>query len=209
MKKSKGLMIVFLGTDGSGKTSIIDKLEIELNKRGINKNIEYYHWRPGVVVKKKDANTNIKEPHDKLPYGKLKSYLKFMIINIDYTLGYLLKIKSQIKSGKIVVFDRYYYDYYLDKLRYRLNISDYLIKLFQYIIPTPDKAFLLIGSPENIYERKKEISIEEVKKQVNTMKKIKNVIPNSKEINVDDSLDKVINNICKEIIHIIENNKTY
>ena len=197
-----GLMIVLLGTDGSGKTTIINELPQYFIKKNIDMEISYYHWRPGYFIKKKTniEGSRVENPHAKPAYGKIKSYIKFMIINLDYLLGYLFKVKKEINDGKLVIFDRYYYDYYLDKLRYRLSLEDKVIKLFQFMIPKPDITFLLIGTPETLYERKKEVSMDEIRRQINCMKKNKTNIPKSIYIDVDKDIDKVIDEIGSMIL---------
>ena len=197
-----GLMIVLLGTDGSGKTTIINELPQYFIKKNIDMEISYYHWRPGYFIKKKSniEGSLVENPHAKPAYGKIKSYIKFMIINLDYLLGYLFKVKKEINDGKLVIFDRYYYDYYLDKLRYRLSLEDKVIKLFQFMIPKPDITFLLIGTPETLYERKKEVSMDEIRRQINCMKKNKTNIPKSIYIDVDKDIVKVIVEIGSMIL---------
>lgn len=81
---------------------------------------DYYHWRPGFIKKEKTSKngevTVVTEPHAKAPYGKMKSFAKFMFFNLDYFFGYWCSIRWKIAKGHLVIFDRYYYDYYLDKL---------------------------------------------------------------------------------------------
>lgn len=198
----RGLMISFIGSDGSGKTTIINELPSYLKQKGVDCEVVYYHWRPGFVIKK-DVSTEgerVSNPHEKAPYGIIKSFVKFMLINIDYISGYFFKVKKETKEGKLVIFDRYYYDYYLDKVRYRLSLSNKIIKGFQFMIPKPDMTFLLVGTPEVLYERKKEVSVEEIASQVETMKRYKNIMSPSMLIDVDNPIDMVVDIIGSFIL---------
>lgn len=204
--KRNGLMIVFEGTDGSGKSTIINNLSDVLNVCFSKSFIDYYHWRPGVILRRKHEKAGeeiiITNPHAKKPYGYTKSFIKFMIINLDYIIGYWIKIRWQLAGGHLVIFDRYYYDYYIDKIRYRLNINDKMIDIFSFAIPKPDLTFLLIGDAQKLYERKKEISVEEIESHLERLLKNQNKFINSKIIDVNQDIEKVMNDVLSEIISI-------
>ena len=199
-----GLMVVFEGTDGSGKSTIIDGISRVLENSFPNGMFDYYHWRPGVIKKeKKSADGNkieVTEPHAKKPYGRLKSFAKFMFFNIDYIVGYWIKVRWQISKGHLVIFDRYYYDYYLDKLRYRLTISDRTLNFFRVVIPKPDITFLLVGDAQTLYERKKEISVDEIQEQIDLLLKNKDKFRNSVVIDVNQSIESVVHEVSASIL---------
>ena len=202
--KKTGVMVAFEGTDGSGKSTIIDGLRETLANSFPEGMFDYYHWRPGVVKKKKVGDTTVSEPHAKAPYGKLKSFVKFMFFNLDYIIGYWVKIRWQVAKGHLVVFDRYYYDYYLDKIRYRLTISDTVLNAFRWMIPKPEVTFLLIGDSEVLYERKKEIPVEEIQRQIDILKLNKNQFSNSVIIDVNQTIEKTIFDTGREILRVCE-----
>ena len=200
-----GPMVVFEGTDGSGKTTIINGLP-EVLERTFNGNlIDYYHWRPNFLKSpnpKSNENTGLvcAEPHGKKPYNKVVSFGKFIYFNLDYILGYFFKTRIQQSKGRMVIFDRYYYDYYLDKLRYRLNISDAVLDFFKPFIPKPDVTLLLTGDAQVLYERKREISIEEIQGQIDRMLEKKDCFHNPVVIDVNQPIDAVVNSVAKEIL---------
>lgn len=199
----QGLMVSFLGTDGSGKSTIIDALPKVLGNTFDETQIKYYHWRPKFIKSpkgNKNADTDVSDPHKKKPYGKVISYGKFMYFNLDYILGYFFSVRKHIGKNELVVFDRYYYDYLLDKYRYRLDISDRVIKAFRHIIPSPHITFLLIGDAEVLFERKKELPIEEMEKQINRLKSMEKIIPNSFVVDVNEDIDTVVFNCSRKIL---------
>lgn len=200
----KGLMVVFEGTDGSGKTTIIDNLPRFLGGRFSSDDIVYYHWRPGFIKSpNKNSNQNTgtvcTDPHGKKPYNKVVSLGKFMYFNLDYIVGYWCKVRKHMAAGKLVVFDRYYYDYYLDKHRYRLDISDGVLNFFKPFIPKPAVTFLLIGDAVKLYERKKEITVGEIQEQIDRLLANKENFANSVIVNVNQDIDTVVNTVAKEI----------
>lgn len=201
-----GIMVAFEGTDGSGKSTIINALPEVLENSFPDGMMDYFHWRPGFIKKEKKFSDGvpmvISKPHAQKPYGKLKSFAKFMFFNLDYILGYWCNVRWKISKGHLVVFDRYYYDYYLDKIRYRLNISDKILDIFKVLIPKPDVTFLLVGDPDALYERKREISVEEIQKQCNTLLNHQNKFNNSIVIDVNQPIETVVNKVA---IAILEN----
>lgn len=203
MMGKPGLMVAFEGTDGSGKSTIINGLKMTLENTFPEGMFDYNHWRPGVIKKKSSASGEsvvVTEPHAKRPYGRMKSFLKYMLFNFDYLLGYWLKVRGQLAKGHLVVFDRYYYDYYMDKIRYRLSISDRVLDFFRFMIPKPDVTFLLIGDPQVLYERKKEINVEEIEEQIHRLKVNKEKFAHAVKVDVNASVDDVVFCVAKEIL---------
>lgn len=202
--RPQGVMIAFLGTDGSGKSTIIEGLPDYLGNTFDKSQIKYYHWRPGFLKspkgEKSGSKGNTEEPHRMKPYNKGISFLKFLYFNLDYILGYWFLVKKALAKNEMVIFDRYYYDYYVDKYRYRLDIADSMIDVFRRIIPKPDITFLLMGDPVILFERKQELSIAEIKQQIARLKHVEGKIPNSKVINVNRSIDEVIGDVSREIL---------
>jgi thymidylate kinase len=89
---------------------------------------------------------------------------------LDYTIGYWLKIHPKIvKQGTVVIFDRYVYDMALDPRRFRINLSERLIRWFVALAPKPDLILCLYAAPEVIMARKQELPMEEVRRQIGSL----------------------------------------
>lgn len=181
--KRPGYVIAVEGTDGSGKSFIINSITPILNE-AFHNGVVYNHLRPnaipdlGVVLgkKKKDEHVTVcTDPHGKKQSGLLGSLLRWGYYMIDYTAGYLMKVWPQIHTkSKVFIFDRYYYEYYLDQKRSRTNLPNWIIKVGELFLPSPDLILCLGGNPEKIYTRKPETSLEEVKRQTLALKKFCN-----------------------------------
>jgi dTMP kinase len=132
-----GKLIVFEGTDGAGKTTMISKLvEFLSNKYG-----------PANVL-------SIKQPTDMS--RKTKLFQKMMYSNnhddIDYRAVQLLTMSDRIqhiheviepalKEGKFIICDRYVYTSYVNMLARGYNNETWFIDVAKYIIK-PDVVFL-------------------------------------------------------------------
>lgn len=200
-QKPIGIVAAFQGTDGSGKTTIIDALPHMLGNTWPEDSIRYFHCRPYVLEpskqeKKGAPHVACTNPHAKTPYGKLKSFAKLCYCIFDYIIGWCGPIHLERAKGHLVIFDRYYYDFYLDKLRYRFNLSDRILRLMQHFVPKPNITFVLTGEAEPIWARKKEISLEEVKQQIRLMEQYENLFANPCRIDVVQPIEKVVNDVC-------------
>lgn len=208
MARRKGLCVAFLGTDGSGKSTIIHGLPSIIGNTFSGSTLDYYHWRPGLIKPEQRLSdegivVSCVQPHTLPPYGTFISVLKMLFYTVDYILGYWCKVWWQTAKGHLVVFDRYYYDFYLDKIRYRLHVSDSFVRLLQYFIPKPDITFLLVGNARQIYERKKEMPLDEVQKQIDTLRRIAPQCSNAVEVNVERSIPDVLYEVSSHILHVL------
>ena len=74
-------------------------------------------------------------------------------------------------KSKVFIFDRYYYDYYIDQRRSRTSLPHWILRFGEIFVPTPDLTLCLGGDPKKIYERKPETSLEEVTRQTEVLRR--------------------------------------
>lgn len=176
-----GYVIAVLGTDGSGKSAIIDAITPWLNE-AFHNGVSYKHLRPGllndiaVVLGKRKADAPkqavVANPHSGKQSGFVGSLMRLMYYQMDYLFGYLKLIWPQIvMHTKVFIFDRYYYDYYIDQHRSLINLPKWIIRIGEIFVPKPDIILCLGGAPEKIYARKPETSLEEVARQTEELKR--------------------------------------
>lgn len=200
------------GTDGSGKTTIIDELPAKLGNTWPEEAIRYFHGRPYVLEPSKQEKQGVRrgpcpEPHAQKPYGKLKSFAKLTYCVFDYIIGWCGPIYWARAKGRLIIFDRYYYDFYLDKLRYRFHLSDWVIRMMQTFVPKPDITFVLTGDAETIWVRKKEIPLEEVARQIRLLEHYQPWFANPHSVNVNQPISCVVHEVCAALLET--QNKRY
>lgn len=170
--KYPGYCVAFLGTDGSGKSTLIEKVTPVLYQM-MHHPVEYRHLRPGLLPSlarlsgKPAMEGPVTNPHGGKTAGWISSLVRFFYYYVDYTLGYYLKIFPWlVKRPTLVICDRYYYEYMIDPKRCAVKLPPGFARFFSWFIPKPDLILCLGGDPEKIYVRKPETSLDEVKRQV-------------------------------------------
>lgn len=196
---SKNFVISFLGPDGSGKSTIIELLKQD---ELIFKDTHYFHLKPRLLGAKGDGKPVV-NPHGKPPYMGLLSYLKLVHFILDYILGYMVKILSLKSKSSLIIFDRYYDDLLVDPLRFRYGGSLKIAKFMRSIIPKPDIYFVLTTDPKIIFERKQEVTFDELERQIEVYNSF---VDNKKYFKIDVS--QMPEKIIEDIIDILSKELT-
>lgn len=170
--KTAGFTVAFLGTDGSGKSTIIEGIRLPLES-ALHSKICYEHLRPNlllplsVIFGRPQQAGPVCEPHRSKPSGFAGSMLRLAYYSLDYILGYWFKVYPAIvKRPCLWVFDRYYYDYLYDPIRSRVSLPQWIIRIIGLVIPKPDLILCLGADVKTIYQRKPELPKDEIERQL-------------------------------------------
>jgi thymidylate kinase len=191
------MLIVIIGPDGCGKTTIANGLVSKLETKKIKANHLAMHFKilPSLkdlinpFLKSKIDDSHVEGELNVGMKAKLNSPFRGSLYVVWYALDYFLgkfKLKKYKENNEVVIFARYYYDYYYQ--RTHSNTPYWLINLFEFIVPRPNYVFTLDRSAENIFKLKPELSIDEIKKQ---QEKIKNIFKNRSNAYIIDSTDGI------------------
>jgi|SRR5579864_1533937 len=167
---SRGALIVLLGPDGSGKSTVAGLLSSSL--RPILARQRLYHWRPALLGKGTLGQATT-DPHRFAPRDSLTSSLYLAGFFFDHVLGFLLKIRPFLASSGLVVFDRHFCDVVADPRRYRYGGPAWLARLLTQVVPPREKlALILEASDANTVSRKSELSLSEIRRQREAYRKL-------------------------------------
>ena len=156
--------LTIAGADGVGKSTVLRLLIPELVRRGGFRGYLFFHWKPIMADLSYDAipGDNPHNPRGKTPRNPLAS-LAFLAHHwLDFLVGYWRFVHPALRSGRLVVADRYTYDVLLDPVRFRLNLPSWILRVFVRTLPRPDRAILLHAPSAIIRTRKPELSEPEI-----------------------------------------------
>lgn len=199
-----GLVLVFLGPDGAGKTAIGDRLEKELAPafRGFKR----FHLRPSVFGKSLDGgNTPVTNPHEKTPRGLGVSIAKLVYFLADYLLGYISRILPLKMKSHLVIFDRYFHDLLVDPVRYRYGAPAWMASMTSWLIPKPDLFIVLDAPAEVIHARKQEVPLEETKRQREAYLEFARNQANCIVLDTSVGIDETVNKGCFAVLDYMQN----
>ena len=203
-------LIAFIGPDGSGKSTLSRGLmESSAN---IFEQIFYYHSRYDIFPeikniipgKKSDEISESDTRKFKEPSRSIKQLL-MVYYGCEHIIGYY-KLFLNRRKKTLFVFDRYYYDYVLQSNK--IGLDNIVFRLFLKLIPTPDLVIYPHSTTKSIYERKPELSINEIEQQAEICKKIVEIVSNSYRINNNKPVNEVISEI-KELMLSKVGNKLF
>ena len=157
-----GVFIVCIGPDGSGKSSVADRVIKRLETTFKADKTHHYHWKPLTSQRSKAGISPVDNPHGPPTRGTLASTIYLFYHAFEFILGGILRLKPVLFRNGMVIVDRYFYDIMVDPKRYRLNAPAWLSFLLSKIILKPDLVICLDAPAKIFYERKQEVSFEDV-----------------------------------------------
>ena len=152
------MFIVLIGPDGSGKTRLAESLFSNFS------NAVYFHYLPltkninnfeSITIEKKDESKNKLKVFFSIP----KMILKLIFVNI------ICKVKfyKWNKDKKLIIGDRFLYNYYLDPQSLEYYSSKKVAKYFiEKVLLKPNLIFYLKATSNSILSRKNELTKEQI-----------------------------------------------
>ena len=201
MKTNQTFNIIFLGPDGSGKSSVISRIT-DLLKDAVRE-IEYNHLKPQ-LFNKYNKSQPIMDPHGKPPRGAFISVIKILYWLFLYWYD---RFNHKHKTLTLRIWDRYYYDLLADPLRYRYGGPIWIAHAIAKLVPKPDLIILLDAPVEVLQSRKQEVSFEETLRQREAYVKLIQKMKNGIIIDASQNIEKVAENTKKKIIDLLAKNK--
>jgi thymidylate kinase len=171
LPKTDGLFVAFLGPDGVGKTTTVNRVMALL--KPIFDDQHLFHWRPQVIKPRTgddelngDTEWTSINRHGDPPRGRLLSLMRLGGVYADYVAGQKRLIRPALDRGELVVFDRYYHDILVDSKRYRYGGPHWLLPAMKRLLPQRRVFFVVLDADEKvIFSRKQEVSLEELRRQ--------------------------------------------
>jgi len=206
------MFIAIVGPDGCGKTTVANALVYRFKEKNI---VAYHHaMHFQVLPKLKDfinpfLRNKLVSGHEEGEYhagmkAKPNSILRGSVYVCWYAIDYFLgrfKLSKSLKRGEVIVFARYYLDYYFQ--RGHINTPHLFIKFCELLVPTPTLIITIDRKAEDIYSLKPELSINEIKRQQGIIENLFTKRSNAFIVDGTGGIDNTVD----EIMHLIDTYK--
>jgi thymidylate kinase len=166
----RGLFVVLLGLDGSGKTTVARKLCCLAGQTDRFRAVRYFHWRlslAGVPSFPLPSAENVpRKPGGRPnPLRSAASALRLFKNLLLTRLAWRWQTQKLLHDQTLVLMDRYYYNYYLDPVSVRYYGPAWLLDKGRPAYPKPDLIVVLKAPAVTLLARKQELSEPEIQRQ--------------------------------------------
>ncbi|TDN38847.1 hypothetical protein E4631_21355 [Hymenobacter sp. UV11] len=161
-----GLIITFSGVDGAGKSTVIECVKEQLEKKW-RKRVVVIRHRPSVLPiisawKYGKAGAEARSvqslPRQGQNFGLGSSLARFGYYYLDYVLGQAVIWLRHTRRGHVVLYDRYYFDFINDGRRSNISLPVRFTRALYAFVNKPRLNFFLYADPQEILRRKQELS---------------------------------------------------
>ena len=197
-----GMTVAVIGPDGSGKSSVIERVLADLAPAF--RATRYLHLRPRVVGGGQASAGPATEPHALPSRGRIASVAKLVHMLLDYVAGYALRVWPLRRRSTLVVFDRYYHDLLVDPKRYRYGGPMSLARWAAKWVPGPDLWVLLDAPGDVLQARKSEVSAEESGRQRQSYLELAAHLWNAAVVDASQELPRVALEVDAAILNVLQ-----
>jgi len=200
-----GLTVVLCGADGSGKSTAQAGLTKGLAGTFSEAKGKEFHWKPAIFsAKRQAARGPATDPHHETPRNVVASLFYFAVHWLEFLLGSIIRFRPITFRAGLALIDRYYYDFFVDQRRYRLQVPSWLVRLGYWPIPKPDLVMVLDAPPEVLQRRKQEVSFQETERQCKKYRELVGSLKNGRVIDATQAPDKVAADMVKQVLDFLE-----
>ena len=208
----RGFTITLSGVDGAGKSTLLELVKTYVEK-DLRRQVVLLRHRPSVlpilsayVYGKEEAEQRsaAKLPRTGNNTSVPKSVLRFMYYYLDYVLGQWMVYFKYTLRGKVVIYDRYYFDFINDPKRSNLQLPKGMARRGYALVFKPLLNIYLYAQPDVILARKKELDAETItelnEKYLSTFNRFGKRYKHSKyvaveNLDIDDTMNVIKQNI--------------
>lgn len=167
----RGLFVVLVGLDGSGKTTLARNLATRITSEKRFAGLRYFHWLP---TPKQKVEFPLPEPgnqprqtsHTRDTLSFLLSAARLAKNLLGTRMACWWWLQPLRREGWFILADRYYYNYHLDPASVKYTGPSGWLALANNLFPRPDLVITLQAPVEVLQRRKQELPPTELARQV-------------------------------------------
>jgi hypothetical protein len=185
--------VLIVGPDGCGKSALAEALTEATN--GVHR-----YWRPGLLpmagrlAGRPDPVGINGDPHGQRLNSRARSMARTSYYWVDFTIGDFLSLRPIRRGGTTVVMERGWLDMMVDPRRYRLR-AGVLASILSPLVPRVDLLVVVVVAPELAFERKPELSIDEIGRQYREWRSLDRGFRQRIEVRGDGPLEEAVDQI--------------
>ena len=210
-------LIVLVGPDGCGKTTIADAIAERFNGRPFQglmrihmlfgvprmrslKAALYRCFGKNLPIQAEPApgtrHVGMQKPHSML---RAMAYVTYYGLGMIFGRIRLLLWRTQ---GGLVLADRFFQDYYY--MRGYMKCPKWYVRMMEFFVPTPDLIISLERSAEDIYAQKPELDVAEIKREQEAIRRLLGYRNNARIVDAGDGVEMTVKRVNVEIEKWIE-----
>lgn len=204
--RPQGVLVVLVGPDGSGKTTLSTMVCERFQATHVPTSPVYLGAQkpmlPTRLLSQKlhkalGTRPKVKPIKD---VGRRQRLRGLVHIMADKWLRYLVEVRPRLARGEVVVLDRYFYD--LRTFPHPLVSQPLVESIVMALIPEPAVIFCLTADPAVIAARKHELTTAETARQIELFRGLKRWVRNFHEIPSDGDIKAVVDSITEHVIRL-------
>jgi thymidylate kinase len=171
-----GRFVVLVGLDGAGKTTFARGVAEKIGDHPGLHGLRYFHWIPGLTGFGFPLPALAETSRKNAEYGIMAgcaSIIRLIKNIVSARISYHLRIRPLVRSGHVVLVDRFVYNYWIDPVSLRYSGPAWCLQLAGHLLPKPDMVLSLEAEPEILLARKQELTRE----QMETMRQRIRTVP--------------------------------
>lgn len=169
-KPGRGLFVVLVGLDGSGKTTFARNLCGLIAASNRFRGARYFHWIPGLFGSSEFplpafAETERKNPVEKSLISTVLSLARLSKNLLKAHLSHWFRVRPLRRKGNVIIVDRFVYNYWLDPVSVKYAGPASWVAPMLKCFPRPDVLIALSADAETLLSRKRELTRAEIEAQ--------------------------------------------
>ncbi|MDW8308245.1 MAG: hypothetical protein RMK20_02605 [Verrucomicrobiales bacterium] len=168
-RQHQGAFCVLVGLDGAGKTTLARELIAELARSQTFHGVRYFHWLPSCFGVEWPWHQPGNRPKRRaLAHGPLAGLLSMgrLFKNLARArVAWVWRLRPWLKRGRLVLLDRYFYNYFLDPVSVNYGGPRWLLARAARWFPEPELVVVLRAPAAVLLSRKQELTEQELREQ--------------------------------------------
>jgi len=209
-----GILIAVIGTDGSGKSTLVESISDRLQP--VFGASDTAHLRPRLLPNLSNIagtgrpdpdNTGYPSTHTRSP-GLFGSLLRWFYYWFDYLIGYQLVFRPQMAKKSVIVIDRYYYDFEFDHGQKNVKLPGWLIRSMQRLLPSPEIVIHVDTDTASVLSRRSdEVDEQEIDRQRTALKSITKRLRSAGTVDGSQSSESATNQALEVIVRVLSKDR--